>query len=101
MSLDCRTCSKAQRIERGCEQDSPIPGKWRIEGEVYNRCPNKLITRQSNEYLDAYDLLQTGLGLPYGDGWIKHSKKFLDAIHIIHAEILKRKQKYYILTNKQ
>ena len=35
--------------------------------------------------------MQCGMGTPYGDGYLKHSKKFIDAIRIIHSQIEKRK----------
>lgn len=91
MDLDCRNCSPAQKVERGCLTDSQIKGKWNINGERYSRCPLSLVTPLSSKLIEAYGLMQCGLGPPRGDGYLKHSKKFLDAIRIVHSEIEKRK----------
>jgi len=92
LDLDCQNCSAGQRIERGCDKDSPIPGKWgEIAGQKISQCPRRMITQLSAEYLRAFEMIQAGLGLPYGSGWSNHSRKFLDAIRIIYSEVEKRK----------
>lgn len=84
--LDCRKCNDGEKIERGCVQDSPIRNCWTYGNEHTQRCPVKMTTKQSREYLDAYYLFKLGY-LPNGQGWIGESKKFLDAMKIIDAEI--------------
>lgn len=101
LGLDCRACSPAQKIDRGCEKNSPIPGKWKIDEESYSRCPIKLITRESWEYLDAWELIQSGLGLPYGAGWIKHSRKFLEAMKIVTNEVLKHRREQNVRKHRR
>ncbi len=92
LNLDCHLCSEQMKAERGCERDSPIPGKWgEIAGQKINRCPKRLITRTTAEFLNAYELIQAGLGLPYGAGTMKHSRKFLDAMRIVHSEIERKR----------
>ncbi len=93
MGLDCRKCTPAQKREHGCFEDSLIKGKWVIDGERYSRCPLTLITAQSVKLIEAYQLVQSGMGTPYGGGYLKHSKKFLDAMRTIHGQIEKRKAK--------
>jgi len=92
LNLDCRSCSETQKAERGCIEDSPIPGKWKFDGFELRRCPNSVVSRQSLEYLEAYELYEKGV-LPYGGGWLKHSKKFMDAMKIVQREVLKLRQK--------
>jgi hypothetical protein len=89
MDLDCHSCTPEMKIDRGCEAESPIPGKWNFNGERFSRCPNKIVSKLSREYMNAYGLIQSGMGMPYGDGWMKHCRKFLDAMMVIHSEIEK------------
>jgi hypothetical protein len=90
LNLDCQKCTTAQKVERGCEEDSPIPGKWKVDENSYQRCPLKIITQQSLDYLDAYELLEMHI-LPHGKGWLNESKKFMDAMRLIRSEVLKIK----------
>ena len=80
--LDCQTCNEEMRKERGCEQDSGIPDRWQIGEESYQRCPVKLVTRQSHEYIHAYSLFCKGF-LPNGKGWGNETYKFLQAMQIV------------------
>ena len=73
------------KIERGCERDSPIPGKWPI-GENSQRCPAKMITRQSYEYILAHNMLQNGL-LPNAGSYLEQSAKYLEAMSVIDGEL--------------
>lgn len=87
--LDCRSCSSEQQIENGCEEDSPIPGVWNLNGWIFQRCPVKLITEQSWQYVRAYNFLKLFQKWPDGanDGWMRQSEKFLFAIEIIELEL--------------
>ena len=87
-SLECRNCPKEQREERGCEFDSPIPGRWEIEGEAYQRCPVRLVSSVSCEYLQAYGIYKNGF-LPNGGGWINESAKFIQAMQTIEKQLAK------------
>ena len=84
--LDCQKCNENEKIERGCDQDSPIKNVWKIGKYSTLRCPLKQVTKQSKDYLDAYYLFKIGY-LPNGQGWIGESKKFLDAMKIIDTEL--------------
>jgi hypothetical protein len=86
--LSCRNCPKDQREERGCEFDSPIPGRWQIEDFVFQRCPVKITPRESFEYLQAYGLYKDGF-LPSGNGWINESPKFIQAMLTIEKQLAK------------
>jgi len=88
LGLDCHRCSEAQKVERGCVEDSPIPDKWQIDDWKFRRCPIKLITQQSYKYIEVYELYEKGV-MPYGDGWLQHSTKFIDAMKIIQREVFK------------
>jgi hypothetical protein len=80
--LDCRNCQQEQKSVRGCEKDSTIPSRWKIGNDEYSRCPVKLMTKTSIEYLQAYPLYKNGY-LPNGIGWINESAKFIQAMQII------------------
>jgi len=86
--LDCQTCPVNLRVERGCEQDSPIPGKWQIEGVSYQRCPRSLLTKDTLEYLYAYSFFRNHI-LPNSGGWLDQPKKFRDAMLIIEDQVAK------------
>ena len=90
IKLDCRICSPAQKIERGCEEDSPIPGAWKLDEWEFQRCPVKIITLQSVEYIRAYVYYTKGY-LPNSGGWTNQPVKFIEAIEVIEHEIDKIK----------
>lgn len=79
-----------EKVERGCEEDSPLPDTWQVDDWTFQRCPLKLITLESIEYLKAYQLFDKGY-LPNAGGWVEQPAKFLDAMVIISAEIQKVK----------
>lgn len=86
LKLDCRRCSERQKLERGCVDDSPIPGKWQIDDWHFQRCPVRLITQQSLEYIKAYRMFDKGY-LPNPGTWLNQSAKFIEAMEIIEREI--------------
>ncbi|MCK4248672.1 MAG: hypothetical protein KAX15_02725 [Candidatus Omnitrophica bacterium] len=88
MKLDCRSCTASQKTERGCEQDSPIPGVWEVEGWQFQRCPLKLVTTQSCRYIEAYNFYEKGY-LPCPGEWPEQSAKFLEAIRVINNQVNK------------
>ena len=85
MGLDCRKCKGALRVHRGCDADSPIPGKWNIDGWRFQRCPNKVVSLSSFEYIQAYNMYKNGF-LPNQGGWLDQSAKLIDAFTIIDRE---------------
>ena len=84
--LDCQKCNEYQKQDRGCIEDSPIPQRWRVRDYESQRCPLKMSSKQSREYMLAYSLFKINL-LPNGHGWIKESKKFFEAMNIISLEL--------------
>jgi len=88
LKLDCRACSDPEKIERGCEKDSPIQGAWKLGDWEFERCPLKIVTRESLDYVRAYIFFQNGY-LPHAGGWTDQSAKFIDAVEIIENEISK------------
>jgi hypothetical protein len=86
--LDCHKCSDELKVERGCEKDSPIPGAWKLYDWEFQRCPLKIITRQSAAYLRAYNFFNKGY-LPNTGGWMEQPVKFIEAMEIIEREVIK------------
>jgi len=86
--LDCKTCSEGQKIDRGCEKDSSIPGRWEIEGTKYQRCPISLIDNNTYWYMKAHHFMKQGM-LPKNVGWMNHSNKFIEAMTFISREVSK------------
>jgi len=83
--LDCRTCSEGQRIERGCEEDSPIPGVWKLDKWEFRRCPRSLVEKRSVEYLNAFFFFGKGY-LPNAGGWLDQPLKFVQAMLVVERE---------------
>ena len=84
--LDCHACTPDLKVDFGCEEDSPIPGIWHLDDWEFQRCPLKVVTQQSAEYIRAYNLFKTGF-LPNSGGWMEQSLKFLEAVEIIEREL--------------
>jgi len=76
------------KVRNGCEQDSPEPDRWAIGDWSWQRCPIKLITPQTQDYLRAYNLLQLGI-TPHNCGWMRESNKFIEAMQVIGVEVRK------------
>ena len=77
--------------DRGCEQDSPIPGRWSIGDIVLNRCPLKSVDNRIYWYIKAYNFLEKGV-LPTSGGWLDQSNKFIEAMNLITNEMEKIKR---------
>lgn len=86
--LDCHNCPRDHRIDRGCEFNSPIPNRWQIGDQIFQKCPVKEIMPESNDYLRAYGLFRNGF-LPNGSGWINESPKYLQAMQTIENYLAK------------
>lgn len=83
--LRCEKCSDGQKKFNGCEEDSTISDRWVVRDWSFQRCPIKLITKQTNDFISAYNLMKLGM-FPYGNGWLKESNKFVEAIRVIDTE---------------
>jgi len=93
--LDCRKCTDDDKIERGCNTDSPIPGYWKFDDFETNRCPAKQITRKSIKLLEAFLYYKQGY-LPNAGGWMDQPAKLFEAFEVVEAELDKirdRKEK--------
>ena len=89
--LDCHKCSDAQKNERGCETDSPIPGMWKLNDWEFTRCPRTLVERKSGDFLSAYFFFIKGY-LPNPGGWLDQPAKFVEAVVLIEREIERMKE---------
>ena len=88
LKLDCHKCSDAQKIERGCEENSPIHDVWKLGEWEFSRCPITIATNQSFEYIRAYIYREKGY-LPNQGGWLDQPVKFIEAMEIIENELSK------------
>ncbi|MCX5711769.1 MAG: hypothetical protein NTY47_01695 [Candidatus Omnitrophica bacterium] len=86
LGLDCRSCPPQSKIERGCEEDSPISGYGKFDEFEVSRCPVKLITMQSVRMLEAFSFYEKGY-LPNSGGWMDQPEKLLEAIAVIETEL--------------
>lgn len=86
LNLDCQSCDEVLQKERGCTEKGIIP--FVIEGEHHYRCPLKVVTPLSWEYISAYGLYKKSI-LPNGKGWLNESDKFLTAMRIVDSEVSK------------
>lgn len=84
--LNCRLCTEQDKIENGCEAESSIPGAWKLYDWEFQRCPLKLITSQSIDYLKAYGFYNKGY-LPNAGTWMDQPAKFIEAMGIIEREV--------------
>ena len=92
LKLDCRKCSSEEKVSRGCEEDSPIKGTWKIEGGgEFSRCPVTMITPQSMMYIRAYNMFKDGF-LPNPGGWMDQPVKFAEVITYIQGLIQKNEE---------
>ena len=89
MKLNCQDCDKAMKKERGCTGKGQVP--FDIDGETHFRCPIKLVTVQSWQYIRAYAFYKRGI-LPSGKGWIHESDKYLTAMTTIGSEVSKMQE---------
>jgi hypothetical protein len=64
---------------------------WKIGDEEFSRCPRSLITIKSIEYLNAYIFFEKGF-LPNPGGWLDQPLKFIQAMRVIAAEVIKIKE---------
>ena len=86
LELNCAACMDSLKVDRGCEKDSPIPGRWQIGDLEFQRCPKKVIDPSVYEYLRAYNRFEKGF-LPNSGGWFDQSAKFNHVIDIIEREL--------------
>lgn len=83
MDLDCQTCTDQQQVVRGCIEET---GQLYVNGEVYKRCPLKIVPHYIYDYIKAYKMYKDGY-LPNGKAWLDESNKFIESLSIIEKEI--------------
>lgn len=83
LTMNCRSCLSGKKIQ--CEFEIPGQEIWELNGEQYKGCPFKIVTRQSANFLRAFNFYERGY-LPNQGGWIEQSAKMLDAFEVIEKE---------------
>jgi len=84
LTVNCRACLNGRKIR--CEYEVPGQEVWEIGGIQYRGCPFKIVTRQSANFLRAFQFFRQGY-LPNAGGWIDQSAKMLDAFELIEKEL--------------
>jgi len=87
---DCQACDDRLKLERGCEQRGQVPSY--LGDEPIYRCPLKLISPLSFEYVRAFAFYSKGW-LPNDKSWQMETKKFLDAMIVIENTKIQIEQK--------
>lgn len=82
--MNCRNCLSGRKIQ--CEYDVPGQEVWELNGTEYRGCPFKIVTRQSANFLRAFQFYKEGY-LPNAGGWIDQSAKMIDAFEVIEKEL--------------
>lgn len=77
--------------ERGCAQDSEIPGYWSFGRWSFNRCPLKVVKEESFKYIQAYNFYKDGF-MPNPGPWSGQPMKLLEAIQFIRREADREKE---------
>jgi len=90
--LDCRKCSDTKKEALGCKKETEN-SPYSIDGEILKRCPLKLITRQSTQYLRFFHYYEKGY-LPNEGTITNQPGKFLDAMMAIENIISEMKQEH-------
>ena len=85
IELDCRKCSEEDKIERGCNHDSPIQDYWVFGKEKYQRCPIRVINNKSLIYLKAFFFFEYQR-LPNRGGWLDQPMKYTQIMMFIQSE---------------
>ena len=84
LTMNCRSCLSGKKIQ--CEFEIPGQEIWELNGEQYKGCPFRIVTRQSANFLRAFNFYRQGY-LPNSGGWINQSAKMLDAFDAIEKEL--------------
>ena len=84
LTMNCRSCLSGRKIQ--CEYEVPGQEFWELYGEQYRGCPFKIVTRQSANFLRAFQFYKQGY-LPNSGSWVDQSAKMLDAFEVIEKEL--------------
>ena len=83
LAMNCQSCLSGKKIR--CEFEIPGQELWELGGEKYKGCPFRIVTRQSANFIRAFNFYEHGY-LPNPGGWIYQSAKMLDAFEVIEKE---------------
>jgi len=86
LAVNCQSCLSGTRVQ--CEFEIPGQETWELNGEEYQGCPFKIVTRQSADFIRAFNFYERGY-LPNIGGWLEQPAKMLDAFEIIAKELKK------------
>ena len=84
LTMNCRSCLSGRKIQ--CEYEMPGQEVWELYGEQYRGCPFKIVTRQSANFIRAFNFYRQGY-LPNPGAWLEQSAKMLDAFDVIEKEL--------------
>lgn len=73
------------------DKDYPIPGRWTIGGNEYNRCPKTYVTDDIYLWIKAYKFYLNGI-LPNNYGWLNQTNKFNDMMIYIDNKVSEHKR---------
>ena len=94
LDLDCRKCTEADKINHGCDKAPSDPCKWSFEGVFLERCPMRLVKKESWLMLKYYGFYKQGY--LFNEGTIAHQPDvMLKAFNVIEKalyEIEKEKE---------
>jgi len=86
LRFDCRECDEILKKERGCQERGLIPFETE-DGRIF-RCPLKLVTSQTWQYVEAYHFYRKNL-LPNGQSYLNETRKYIDAMMTLDGEYAK------------
>lgn len=89
--FNCFNCDKYKRKDRGCTEDAPIPRRWKVGKDNYQRCPVKLVTAFTCHCLELYGHYKNNFLLQSG-GIIDQQAKYLRIMRFIQSEISRQKE---------
>ncbi len=72
---------------RGCEQEV-LGNEFEFDGESLRRCPLRLVTKQSMDYIRFHNYMEKGF-LPNDGSILNQPNKFLEANDVIDSALAK------------
>jgi hypothetical protein len=84
LAVNCHGCLNGRKIK--CEYEVPGQEAWELHGQLYKGCPFKIVTRQSANFLRAFQFYKQGY-FPNEGTWLAQPAKMLDAFEAIEKEL--------------
>lgn len=72
-------------------KDHPIPGRWVLGEEEFDRCPRTYLTEDVTEWILGYRMFKNGFP-PNDGGWIRWPSKYLEVMYFIDSEMAKHER---------